>query len=636
MSMLEALSAFQKKTGGNLKSASGNRRVSVKPKSSGGGGMMQEFQAKLKSLAKTKKDHSKALGRRRSTLVNGGQSTLQEFQAKLQSLQPADISGGTSETSSPVGRKSLSSQPDVIEEGDEDDSDSENSYSGHEESDFFYSIRANNIEIVKDALQKHPSLIEVEFGVHQAYDTQNIMPQVKSKRIYMYNGDPDKEGFCNAMHVASEAGCKDIVLLLHGIDGELYDSEDYREKIPGEIANGEAADAFKEIDGKTFEGHEQFEGEFDEEGRKHVGKVWKKLDGYEEDEYVFYEGHFKDDAYHGKGTLYFPGTEVMQYDGDFADGLFDGHGVLFFEPQKPDGTIDRDASDRRKKEHIGAFKDGMKHGHGVEYHREPPDGTSKETIWFEGSFKNNKRSGYGKETYSDGIYYEGHFEEGMKQGAGTYYNVDGRYEGMFESDHRQGKGSFYKKDGSRIDCEWDNDQRVKGTECSNNKFVADPIDLFGTDDPDFLHNKEFGGIADSTLFDRDMTEDAFIVRMALVFLDGFAQIMDKKRFNDCEGPRGDKILELLQEVCARAKEEVIVNGRESARRGARANILQRDSDASSVTGGGRGEESDTFIYQDGLVAEKLIMDILQFSDNGRNRMAKRLAVSLMKARLNFS
>ena len=108
------------------------------------------------------------------------------------------------------------------------------------------------------------------------------------------------------------------------------------------------------------------------------------MDGYEEDEYVFYEGHFKDDAYHGKGTLYFPGTEVMQYDGDFADGLFDGHGVLFFEPQKPDGTIDRDASDRRKKEHIGAFKDGMKHGHGVEYHREPPDGTSKETIWFEG------------------------------------------------------------------------------------------------------------------------------------------------------------------------------------------------------------------------------------------------------------
>ncbi|GMI10960.1 hypothetical protein TrVE_jg5886 [Triparma verrucosa] len=633
MSMLAALGELKKKSGGQLKSPTGNRRVSVKPKShasnEGGGSMMQEFQAKLKSLAKTKKD-ARHLGRRRSSILNPG-ANLQEFQAKLQSLQPADMSGGTAPVS-PSSRRSLSSQPSTIaeEEGEDPNSD-DNSYSGNEESDFFYALRACNFDLVKDSLQKHPSLIDVEFGVHIAFDTQNSMPLVKNHRIYMYNGDPDKEGFCNAMHVAAEAGGKDIVMFLHEIDGELFDTEDYREKLPGEIANGRAVDAFKEIEGKTFEGHEQFEGEEDEEGRNHVGKIWKKLEGYEEDEYVYYEGHFKDNLYHGKGTLYFPGTEVMQYDGDFVAGKFDGHGVLFFEPQKPDGTLDRESSDRKKKEYIGAFKDGMKHGHGVEYHREPPDGTSKETIWFEGSFKNGKRSGYGKETYSDGIYYEGHFEEGMKQGAGTYYNVDGRYEGMFDTDHRQGKGSFYKKDGSWFTCEWDNDQRVKGTDVQN-KFVADPIDLFGTDDPDYLHNKQFGGVADSTLFDRDMTEDAFIVRMALVFLDGFAQIMDKKRFNDCEGPRGDKILEILQDICARAKEEVILNARENARLGARANILQ--GDASTLSG--TEEKSDAYVFQDGLLAEKLIMDVLQCSDDGRNRMAKRLAVSLMKARLNFS
>ena len=81
-------------------------------------------------------------------------------------------------------------------------------------------------------------------------DIKGILPQVQKGKIYEYTGSCDR-GFCYPMHVAAEAGHKDLVLLLHKQDGEQFDLMDDWDKIPEEKATGRAKEAFLEMKGFT-------------------------------------------------------------------------------------------------------------------------------------------------------------------------------------------------------------------------------------------------------------------------------------------------------------------------------------------------------------------------------------------------
>ena len=55
----------------------------------------------------------------------------------------------------------------------------------------------------------------------------------------------------------------------------------------------------------------------------------------------------------------------------------------------------------------------------------------------------DKQNGKGIEVWSDGSYYHGHFEKGVKEGEGTYFWADGsRYTGMWSKDEMSGFGCF--------------------------------------------------------------------------------------------------------------------------------------------------------------------------------------------------
>jgi hypothetical protein len=59
------------------------------------------------------------------------------------------------------------------------------------------------------------------------------------------------------------------------------------------------------------------------------GSLFFKAEGYLSEERLLYKGSFKSDAFHGHGTLYWPGTEIVQYTGRFKMGCRNGRGIEF-------------------------------------------------------------------------------------------------------------------------------------------------------------------------------------------------------------------------------------------------------------------------------------------------------------------
>ncbi len=75
---------------------------------------------------------------------------------------------------------------------------------------------------------------------------------------------------------------------------------------------------------------------------------------------------------------------------------------------------------------------------------------------YDGNFENGQRNGFGVYTYSKesaADYYEGHWKDDKKSGKGKYVRKDGsKYEGNFENDQLNGFGVliFSKEDAE--DC----------------------------------------------------------------------------------------------------------------------------------------------------------------------------------------
>ena len=185
---------------------------------------------------------------------------------------------------------------------DDNDNDDE-SFTDDDTSSLFYALKAKNLDATKDLLTIHPTLVDADLGVDYRFDIS------KGRKHYTYTGDPDN-GFCTVFHIAAESGSKEMILYLKTLSND-YDIEDFRDKIPSEMATGEAADAFLEIAGKKLEPYEYYVGDIDPlTGLKHGnGKIIKKLEGYAENEFIHYEGRFQNDMFHGKGVMYYPGND---------------------------------------------------------------------------------------------------------------------------------------------------------------------------------------------------------------------------------------------------------------------------------------------------------------------------------------
>ena len=87
---------------------------------------------------------------------------------------------------------------------------------------------------------------------------------------------------------------------------------------------------------------------------------------------------------------------------------------------------------------------------------EEDEGEPKEPHYYDGEYKNGKRTGLGEMTFPNGDRYHGMWQDGKKHGEGTYTykNKDGSddiYSGTWVSDVKEGKGYYeFGADGSMV------------------------------------------------------------------------------------------------------------------------------------------------------------------------------------------
>jgi hypothetical protein len=161
-------------------------------------------------------------------------------------------------------------------------------------------------------------------------------------------------------------------------------------------------------------------------GARHgQGVVFFKCEGYQQEEKQLFRGSFKNGAYHGHGTLYWPGTDVINYVGRFKAGLRHGRGIEF--------------NAQSHKIYQGAFRDDQREGRGEEF----IDGRR----CYKGEFGANTRHGFGWADMGEGVKYFGRYEHGAMGGVGILCQSNGdRFEGMMFNNKPDGLGSFYQTD----------------------------------------------------------------------------------------------------------------------------------------------------------------------------------------------
>jgi len=151
-----------------------------------------------------------------------------------------------------------------------------------------------------------------------------------------------------------------------------------------------------------------------------------------------YSGEFFMDQIHGQGNLTLIDGSV--YTGSFFNGLFHGRGML--------------EDDGHQRVYFGEFENGERSGEGEEKY---PDGSR-----FKGEYKNGKRNGVGTLTGPDGVeIYTGGYNDDLKHGKGNLSrhkqensSWEGSYDGDFFQDKFSGDGKFTYTDGTSIEGQW--------------------------------------------------------------------------------------------------------------------------------------------------------------------------------------
>ena len=160
------------------------------------------------------------------------------------------------------------------------------------------------------------------------------------------------------------------------------------------------------------------------------------IDGYK------YIGEHKNGKPHGRGVIFYDGTDFKSYEGDWYYGKREGEGTLTWQ----DGS-----------RYIGEWKNDNCEGYGVLY--DSAGGT------YEGNWLNGKPHGKGKITFayndsSNRKYYDGDWVNGFRQGTGTMvWNSGNKYIGGWKNGDRYGEGVIYYADGDRFDGMFVDDKR---------------------------------------------------------------------------------------------------------------------------------------------------------------------------------
>jgi hypothetical protein len=164
----------------------------------------------------------------------------------------------------------------------------------------------------------------------------------------------------------------------------------------------------------------EYVGEYSANGNKH---------GYGRMVYVtgdIYEGQFADGMRNGQGTLRYFGGDV--YVGQFKDDLRDGYGELYRangNQYKGYWVNDlREGSPVEGKTNVFTWVHGARYEGG--YHKDKREDDNGYYLYedgavFIGSFKNDKRNGWGKMSYARGDVYEGEWRDYNRHGRGTLY-----------------------------------------------------------------------------------------------------------------------------------------------------------------------------------------------------------------------
>eukprot|EP01088_Endostelium_zonatum_P018011 TRINITY_DN55_c0_g1_i1.p1 TRINITY_DN55_c0_g1~~TRINITY_DN55_c0_g1_i1.p1 ORF type:complete len:227 (-),score=65.28 TRINITY_DN55_c0_g1_i1:113-793(-) len=168
----------------------------------------------------------------------------------------------------------------------------------------------------------------------------------------------------------------------------------------------------------TFPNGDRFVGQFNVVDGVRTGKgMYKYSCG---DVYI---GSFENNLPHGFGELLF--ATGTKYTGIFEFGKFQGAGRL----------------DDSAGVYIGYFVDGKQEDVNgmIEY-------LSGDV--FMGQYQNGKRNGYGTYVHANGDYYKGMYRNGLKEGRGEERTVDGEtYIGEFKGGRREGRGKWISADG---------------------------------------------------------------------------------------------------------------------------------------------------------------------------------------------
>eukprot|EP01087_Luapelamoeba_hula_P012038 TRINITY_DN3346_c0_g1_i3.p1 TRINITY_DN3346_c0_g1~~TRINITY_DN3346_c0_g1_i3.p1 ORF type:complete len:360 (+),score=61.77 TRINITY_DN3346_c0_g1_i3:261-1340(+) len=176
-------------------------------------------------------------------------------------------------------------------------------------------------------------------------------------------------------------------------------------------------------DDATITGYANFEGETNEQGKKHGhGKLtW--------DDGESFEGTFKNDE-KVHGTFRWATGDV--YEGDWAKDVMDGKGTYYYV-------------DGRK--YSGGWECGCRHGVGT---FQWPNGDK-----YEGEFVKDHCHGVGIHTYSDGRQYKGEWLDNKKHGYGVFsYPKGEKTEGFWEHNLLSGRAIYTDTDGKRFEETW--------------------------------------------------------------------------------------------------------------------------------------------------------------------------------------
>ena len=188
----------------------------------------------------------------------------------------------------------------------------------------------------------------------------------------------------------------------------------------------------------------KFEGEYINGNRNGKGKIYNKNSN------LIFEGEF---LYNQliKGKVYINGK--LEYEGEYLYNRkyngkgYDEKGNIVYELNHGFGKVKEYYFNNDQLYFEGEYKDGKKSGYGKVFY-------NNGILGYEGELLNDKPNGKGKEYYyGNGVLkYEGHYLNGKENGKGKEYFNNGklRYEGQYLNGEKNGHGKEYNMTGDLI------------------------------------------------------------------------------------------------------------------------------------------------------------------------------------------